>query len=235
LFSPFFDQRRQLYLTLGAICQPFSQVDAFHDLTCPAALAYDGAGSQGQLHRVMYTCRECEREINQATEICPYCGADLTVPGLEAQEPVKKRSLASILLIWSVLAVSIGAGLWGFVRYILPGPKGDAALRAEMQAVEALTEMRAALAAYAGAQGGTYPVSLEALGDRARAPAQKALSEGYQVQYIPGPVGPGGAVHNYVLLARPGNYGYRSFYTDETGVLRATWENRAATAQDLPI
>ena len=34
----------------------------------------------------MYTCRECERPINQATEICPYCGADLTEPiGLESR------------------------------------------------------------------------------------------------------------------------------------------------------
>ena len=26
----------------------------------------------------MYICRECENEINQGTEICPHCGADLT-------------------------------------------------------------------------------------------------------------------------------------------------------------
>jgi len=38
--------------------------------------------------------------------------------------------------------------LWGFVWYILPGPEGDAALRAEVQAVEALSEVHAALAAY---------------------------------------------------------------------------------------
>jgi hypothetical protein len=184
----------------------------------------------------MYTCRECERVINQATEICPYCGADLTtVAGPEAEEPPKKRSLTSVLLIWTVLASSIAVCLWTFVHYVLPGPKGSAALRAENQAVESLLELRAALNAYAGAQRGSYPASLEALGDRARAPAQKALSEGYQLQYTPGPAGPDGAAHSYVLLARPGNYGYRAFYTDETGILRATRESRAATAQDPPI
>ncbi len=66
-------------------------------------------------------------------------------------------------------------------------------------------------------------------------PAQNARSEGYQFQYTPGPVGSDGLVHNYVLLAQPGNYGYRHFYTDETGALRATRENRSATAQDPPI
>ncbi len=180
----------------------------------------------------MYTCRECEKAINQASEICPYCGADLTVPaGGETQEPAKKRRLTSILLIWGAVVAVIAGGLWAFVWYILPGPKGDAALRAEMQAVEAMADVRVALAAYAGAQGG-YPKSLEALGDRARGPAQKALSEGYQVQYTPGSVGPDGAIHSYVLLARPSNYGYRNFYTDEAGVFRATRENRPATPQD---
>lgn len=184
----------------------------------------------------MYTCRECERAINQATEICPYCGADLTIAaGPEAEEPAKKRSLTSLLLIWGALASSIALSLWTFVHYVLPGPKGSAALRAENQAVESLLELRSALNAYAGTQRGAYPASLEVLGDRARASAQKALSEGYQLQYIPGPVGPDGAAHSYVLLARPGNYGYRAFYTDETGLLRATRENRAATSQDPPI
>ncbi len=183
----------------------------------------------------MYTCRECEREINQATEICPYCGADLTDAGLpQPTEPAKKRSLASGLLRWAVLLAVLTGGLWGFLWYILPERAGNPAARSEAQAKGALGEVRAALAAYAAAQGG-YPASLEALGDRARGPAQKALSEGYQVQYTPGPAGSDGVVHSYALRARPGNYSYRNFYTDETGVLRATQENRPATAQDPPI
>ncbi len=180
----------------------------------------------------MYTCRECEREINQATEICPYCGTDLTAPHVaETPAPAKKPRLAVVLLRWGVLL----AALLAFVWYILPERKGRDEARAEARAVEALGEVRVALAAYAGAQRGSYPTSLEALADRVRFPAQKALSEGYQLQYTPGPAGSDGRVHNYVLLARPGNYGYRNFHTDETGVLRATRENRPATAQDPPI
>ena len=34
----------------------------------------------------MYTCRECERELNQATEVCPYCGTDLSSEALAALE-----------------------------------------------------------------------------------------------------------------------------------------------------
>src|SRR5713226_6181110 len=183
----------------------------------------------------MYTCRECERVINQGSEICPYCGADLTVPAVAEDQPPEKRSLGKILLRWGLLLGMITAALWSFLWFILPSRSGDPVLRAETRAGESLGEIRVALGAYAAAQGGAYPASLEALGDRARLPAQKAQSEGYQVQYTPGPAGGDGKVHNYVLLARPGNYGYRNLYMDETGVLRATRENRAATAQDAPI
>ncbi len=119
----------------------------------------------------MFACRECEREVNQATEICPYCGADLTEAGL--------------LLRWGVLLALMTAAIWGFLWYILPQRAGDPAARAEARAVEALSDLRGALAGYAAAQGGSYPASLEILGDRARGPAQKALSEGYQLAATP--------------------------------------------------
>ncbi len=182
----------------------------------------------------MYTCRECERVINQASEICPYCGADLTVPAAAEAEPAEKRSVGKILLRWGVLVGMMAAALWSFLWFILPSRSGDPALRAEMQAVESLDEIRVALAQYTEAQGG-FPATLEPLGDRARVPAQRAQAEGYQVQYTPGRMGSDGKVRNYVLLARPGNYGYRNLYMDESGVLRATRENRPATAQDAPL
>jgi hypothetical protein len=182
----------------------------------------------------MHTCRECEREINQATEICPYCGADLSAPaGGESERP--QRTPAQIVLRWAVLLGVLAGVLWGFLWYILPARNGSPTLEAETRAIAALTELRAALGNYAEAQGGAYPISLEPLGDSARQPAQNALSLGYQLQYAPGPISADGLVHTYVLLARAGNFGYRNFYTDETGVLRATKENRGATPQDPSI
>ncbi len=184
----------------------------------------------------MYTCRECENVINQASELCPYCGADLTVPASgEVEAPEQPRSLAKILLRWGMLLLVLSSALWGFLWFVLPERAGNPAARAETIAIEALRDIRAALASYASAQGGAYPESLELLGDRARLPAQRAQSQGYRVEYSAGRAGSDGAAHNYILLARPGNYGYRGFYLDETGVLRATRENRPATAQDAPI
>ncbi len=178
----------------------------------------------------MYTCPECAQPINQASEICPYCGVDLTAsPTGETAEP-KKRSLARTLLIWGALV----AGVWAIVWFALPLRYVNPTAEAEARARDALDDLHAALASYAGSEG-NFPPSLEPLGDRVRLAAQWAQTAGYQLQYTPAQPGADGRVHAYSLLARPGNYGFRNFYSDETGVIRATREDRPATLHDPPI
>jgi hypothetical protein len=182
----------------------------------------------------MYTCRACEREINAASEICPYCGEDLTaVPAGAATETKKKPAFLKRLLRWGLLL----AALCGFLWYILflPERAGNPTDRAERQAIASLQEILRALSAYADAQGGRYPQALDTLGQGIQRTAQQAQSEGYQLEYVPGESGESGSVSHFALLARPRNYGYRSFYADESGVLRATLESREATAKDPPI
>jgi hypothetical protein len=58
---------------------------------------------------------------------------------------------------------------------------------------------------------------------------------GYQLQYVPGEVTADGSIRSYALQATAGNHGYRSFYTDETNVVRATREERPATSSDPPL
>ncbi len=181
----------------------------------------------------MYNCRECETEINQATELCPHCGADLTVsPGVD--QPAAKPSLQKILLRWGVLLGVLLAAIWSFLWFVVPERQGNPTTQAEARAVESLRQVRAALADYSSAQHGAYPREFEALGEPVRTAAQYAQSVNYQIQYTPGPVEPDGSIRSYVLQARAGNYGFLSFYTDNSGAVRATRENRAATAQDSP-
>lgn len=68
--------------------------------------------------------------------------------------------------------------------------------------------------------------------------------DGYRFEYSPGPPvekparGCVPGVKSYTVTARPLRYrktGKRSFFTDETGVIRYTEEDREATAQDSPI
>jgi RNA polymerase subunit RPABC4/transcription elongation factor Spt4 len=192
-------------------------------LTCARALLYDETS--------MYTCRECEQPINQATEVCPYCDADLTAPPLEELVmPPKKKNIGKRVGMWAVLI----AGLWGIVLFVLPPRPETARPAAEKTALAALSDLRAALTSYSNATGG-YPAALEILGSTARTTAQWAQSAGYDIQYVPAAPDTDGRFKTFALTARAGNYGYRSFYTDESGSIRATRDNRVATSQDPEI
>jgi hypothetical protein len=182
----------------------------------------------------MYTCRECESDINQATEICPQCGADLTAPIGGPDAPAAKPSLQKILLRWGVLLGVLLAAIWSFLWFVVPERQGNPTTQAEARAVESLREVRTALSDFAATQNGVYPRQFEALGEPVRTAAQLAQSVNYQIQYVPGPPEPDGSIRSYAIQARAGNYGFRSFYTDNTGIVRATSENRPATAQDSP-
>ena len=66
----------------------------------------------------MYTCPQCDEEINEATEICPHCGFDLTVL-IETGRAARKLPLKKILVRWvPLLSVMIGA-LWIFLWYMV--------------------------------------------------------------------------------------------------------------------
>ncbi len=179
----------------------------------------------------MYVCPACERPINQATEICPYCGTDLVNLAADASEnPPEKPNLLAIIARWGILL----AAMWGFLWFIMPERSTDRRAQAESKAVTAIREIQSVIENYALARG-SFPASLEALGERIRPAAQQAQSEGYRLLYSPGHPAPDGTTRSYSLEARAGNYGYRNFYTDESGVLRATDENRPANAQDPPV
>ena len=115
----------------------------------------------------MYTCRECEHEINQATEVCPHCGADLTVP-VDIQTERKPLPLWQILLRWGVLLAVLLGALWSFLLFVVSPRAGHTQLEAETQALTSIDDIRGALAQYAAAQGGVYPQTLEDLGPAAR-------------------------------------------------------------------
>lgn len=63
------------------------------------------------------------------------------------------------------------------------------------------------------------------------------VKAGYKFTYMPGP-GAFGRIATYTVTARPLEHGktaMRSFFTDQSNVIRATTENRDANARDTPI
>jgi hypothetical protein len=178
----------------------------------------------------MFSCPECDQSINQSSEECPYCGADLISPIFTEDAKPARKSKTRILMMWGILLAILWAIAWFAFPWRLAGTK----VTAESNARDALDSVREALMTYQASEG-SFPTSLESLGDSVRAAAQKAQSAHYTLEYTPGKTNSEGRVKTFMLLARPGNFGYLNFYTDETGVFRATSEDRPATAQDPPL
>lgn len=128
----------------------------------------------------------------------------------------------------------------------------------DSSAVGSLRTINTAIVTYAATYDGVYPSALQTLGpplspeqsescqsakliDSLLASGRKS---GFVIEYIPGqPVvkrkadcPPG--TKTYALIARPiqyGSTGQRSYFTNESGIIRATSENRAAGPNDPPI
>ncbi len=61
---------------------------------------------------------------------------------------------------------------------------------------------------------------------------------GYKFTYEPGPPDAKGNISGYTFTARPiqyGKTGKRSFYCDQTAIIRGTSEDRESTAKDPPL
>ena len=93
-----------------------------------------------------------------------------------------------------------------------------------------------------------YPANLSLMGpagdgllDAVLAPAggvNTAQKSGYVFEYTPGNVDASRRINTFTITARPVAYdktGKRSFFTDESGVIRLTTANQAATVYDAPI
>lgn len=179
----------------------------------------------------MYLCLNCQRPINPASAVCPYCGAQQSEPASEPA-PSGARSRRSPKLILALLAVI--AGIWAIIWFALPLRLENPRSAAQHSALDAVRLIERQLAAYDyGASA--FPTSLEALGDPARQAAQAAMTGGYSIRYLPDHPDANGNPHAYTLVAVPRNYGYESYYVDQSGVIRATRDNRAATLQDPPV
>lgn len=179
----------------------------------------------------MYLCLNCQRPINSASAVCPYCGADQTEPGSELATQKASTGRSPKLIIAFVLVV---AGIWGIIWFALPLRFENPRAAAERSALDAVRSIQRQLAVYENGAS-AFPASLEALGDPARQAAQSAMSGGYSIRYSPDHFDASGNPHAYTLIAVPRNYGYQSYFVDQSGVVRYTRENRPATLQDPPV
>src|SRR3984893_2523150 len=184
----------------------------------------------------MYSCPECEQLINQASEVCPYCGADqkalaeneLLLAG-KTPEPTKTNYKRVVLVCGILLAI-----LWAIAWFAVPWQLSGSKIEAEAHARESLAAIQQAINTYQQSEG-SVPPSLETLGDTVRKAAQSAQLVHYTLQYTPGKPDPNGRIIASPLTARAENFGYRNFYADEPAIVRVTPKDRPATVQDPPL
>jgi hypothetical protein len=176
----------------------------------------------------MDSCRACQQTLDQATEACPHCGAHLTASASsESVGTSRKPNAPRTTLILAIVLTVLWAVAWFALPWRFSGAKPDS----QAHARDALAAIQEVLTNYHRSEG-SFPPSLDALGDRVRAAEQKAESAHYTLQYTPGKPSPDGLIKNYALLASSRNSGYLNFYTDQSGVFRVTAEGRPATVRD---
>lgn len=149
--------------------------------------------------------------------------------------------------------------VWFFFLTLLLLPNPDSGMRVEKNEASATSTLRTlntAQATYAASYEAGFTSTLTKLGAptigqpdashadlvdpvlSGRASGGTAISfrkGGYRFVYTAGAPDADGRIRTYVITARPERYqvsGVRSFFTDQTDVIRATSEDRGATARD---
>jgi hypothetical protein len=186
----------------------------------------------------MPSCWSCLVMLEQGAKVCPLCGADQTRPvqivNPHSPPPVTAKGLFQewkiVIVVIVVFAASMGGMLWHNFGEVSIGPAAQAA----GVTAKSLRELREALSAYVISKKVTYPATLNPLGERASLPLQAAMTAGYRLEYS-AKTSPGEAdSRGFVILARPEKSGFLNLRIDESGVVRATEDNRPATSQDSP-
>lgn len=193
----------------------------------------------GDAHRRMSSCWSCWVILEHGVTVCPTCGADQTRP-VHFVDPNLQPVVAQMRVVqkWKIVIAiivvfigSLGGILWHYFGEVRISPASQAA----RVTAKSLRELREALSTYALSMKDTYPAALNAVGDRASLPLQAALIAGYRLEYIPKLSSGEAAFRGFVILARPETTGFLNLCIDESGVVRATDENRPATVWDPPI
>ncbi len=156
---------------------------------------------------------------------------------------------------WTLAKGLILGALLFIIFALVPPPPVDGRTSNQASAVSSLRTINTSLATYISTYEGGYPPSLKALGPGPAADCNRAglidevlasgKKSGYVFEYRPGPptksarAGCPAGAETYTVVARPAKYGEAgskmSFFTDESGVIRSTTEDREATAADSPV
>ncbi len=172
------------------------------------------------------------------------------------------RSVASWLVVAVVVCVILAVLVLGVLGYVLTPPHLASTYSSAISTLRTLNEAQQTFASKynSGFSDGFHRlgppssgppdtnnadlVSPEMAGRAEGGTNNNFVWKGYRFTYQPGAPDAEGKIRTYTILARPLRFhstmfrkatGFWNFFTDQTGVIRMTGEDRPATAQDRPI
>ncbi len=179
--------------------------------------------------------------------LCSRC----TYPGLQGEgRLVLMNSNNGEVWVYSDAAMAgMGEPIdWGTLILGHPVVRSDSPLGNEATAVGSMRTLNIALITYASTYPNGYARSLAQLGGGGAATADhggliddqlaSGLKHGYRFTYKPGPLSTEGRIDSYTIVARPVEYGtkgFKSFFADQSGVIRESSGRRDATVNDPPL
>jgi hypothetical protein len=186
----------------------------------------------------MVSCWSCLVILEKGATLCPICGADQTRPVQFVELNVPSAVTPThffqewkiAILVVVVFAVSMGGILWHHFGEANVSPVSQPTA----VAAKSLRQLREALSGYVISTQAGYPKALNVIGEKASPLLYAANTAGYRLDYSSKPSSSDSVCEEFVILARPEKSGFPNLRIDESGVVRATEENRPATAQDPP-
>lgn len=177
-------------------------------------------------------CPDCRNQVAEANKFCSKCGASLESRRISVSKPFPR---------WAVIAIAAsGVVLVGsavVLAIAIPKMVAQANAPHELTAITSIGVIHRAEAQYYE-EFGRFAPTLAALGPPSNGEPGKAAAD-----LIPGYLATGrfdgymffvtGTVRGYVITAAPERFGVtgrRTFYSDETLVIRNNWNRGAATA-----
>jgi hypothetical protein len=187
---------------------------------------------------MMPSCWSCSAINERGAKVCPLCGADQTqpmeLPDFNSPPP---RTATSVLHEWGVLILLISVVITssvGIFWYNFSAPRISSTLQSAGAAAKSLRDVREVLSVYFLREA-DYPSKLELLGNRLNQSLQTLHGAGYKLEYIPKQASLDGPCTGFVIHATDSIGSHINLYIDESGIVRATEENRPASAQDPPF